>query len=106
MVNREINEQNLRKADSFRVQAQIKNRRQKIMYGAIYNWIAKEFPDVSERIRDSIVGLAMRRLEQEFLTIIDTNPKTRQSLNAFLDEVILDRGIRREANSIISGIRR
>lgn len=106
MVNREINEKNLKKADSFRVQAQIKNRRQKIMYGTIYNWIAKCFPDVSERIRDSIVGLAMKRLEQEFLTIIDTNPKSIISLDAFLEEVIPDKKMRKEAHSIISGIRR
>jgi len=102
--NREITEGNLRKADSFRIQTQNKKRRNKILWGAIYNWIAREYPEIAERIRNFIADLVIERLEQEFRTIIKSNHSARTRHNNFLKEIIPDSRMLTDVYGMVSDI--
>lgn len=101
--NREITEKNLKKADSFRVQVQLKKREYKILQGAGYNWIAREDPKTAKIIRDdnTVSDLIMYILKRELRRIIKNDPSAFSRLEAFLKEITFDRNLLIEAHNII-----
>lgn len=104
LINREITEENLQRADSFRIQTQNKKRRNKILWGAVYNWIAQEYPEIAERIRNFIADLMIDRLEQEFKTIINSNHFAKQKHETFIKQIIPDSKILIETHNIITDV--
>lgn len=106
MDNRQVTEVTLNRPDSFRIQTQIKSREKKLLWAAIYNWIAREYPEVAERIRNYLADLILERLEQEFKTIINTDPTAKLKHDRFLEHTIPDAAIRKEAQIVISKVLR
>lgn len=104
--NREITEKNLKKADSFRVQVQLKKREYKILQGAVYNWIAREDPETAKVIRDTeaAADLIMNVLKRELRRIIKKDPSALARLEAFLKQIIYDRNLLIESHNIIEKV--
>lgn len=103
-----VNEKNLKKADSFRVQVQLKDREHKILWAVVYNWIAEEYPEVAERIikNEEIADMVIKRLKQEFRTIIISDSKALDKHMIFRNEVLAndDINLRVEVDNIINKI--
>lgn len=104
--NREINEKTLAKADSFRVQVQLKKREYKILQGGVYNWIASEDPKAAKVIRDddNVEDLIMNILKRELRKIIKKDPSALSRLEAFLKSIIFDRNLLIESHNVIERV--
>lgn len=104
--NREITEKNLARADSFRVQVQLKKREYKILQGAGYNWIAREDPEAAKVIRDTeaAADLIMNTLKRELRRIIKKDPSALARLEAFLKQIIYDKNLLIESHDVITRV--
>lgn len=101
-----LSEKNLKRSDSFRVQVQLKARENKILWACIYNWIAEDYPEVAERIikSEEIADAVIKRLKQEFRTILNSDNFARDKQNAFLNEILddTDLDLQKEVDRIIN----
>lgn len=104
MNNRQITEENLARADSFRVQVQLKKREYKILHGGVYNWMARDCPESAGTVRDALDDIIINILKQELRRIVHYNPSAVKGLYAFLEQNIPDRRLLAEAHNMIAEI--
>ena len=96
MQTKKVTEEKLNSTDYYRIQMQLKKRKDKLRWSTMYNFIAERYPHIAERIRDDGVSQVMKRLEADFRTMIDSNPNIEEQFNEWLKERVANQHLIQE----------
>jgi hypothetical protein len=101
--NHEINETKLTKRnDTYRVQTQTKNRKQKLTYAILQTFMSDKHPLTWQKIRDEPYDSVVDKLVKAFKIMMDRDPKILAELKQFTKQNISEGNLLREAHGIIN----
>jgi hypothetical protein len=101
--NHEINETKLaRRKDTYRVQTQTKNRRQKLRFALFQTFMSDKQPATWEKIRDKPYDGVVDELVRAFKIMFDRDPKILAELKQFAKQNICEENLLKEAYGIIN----
>ena len=101
--NHEINETKLtRRKDTYRVQTQTKNRKQKFKYAIFQTFMSDRQPATWEKIRDKPYDGVVDELVRAFKIMFDRDPKILAELKQFTRQNISEGSLLKEAYGIIN----
>jgi len=101
--NHEINETKLtRRKDTYRVQTQTKNRRQKFKFAIFQTFMSDRQPATWEKIRDEPYDDVVDKLVKAFKIMKDRDPKILAELKQFTRQNISEGSLLKEAYGIIN----
>lgn len=101
MEGPKISEDKLQRRDYFRVQAQFKSRDDKIVWSAEYGFIAEQYPEIAQRIRDYAASRVIKKLKEDFRTILKSNPTVKPRFSEWLKQNVSDSQLLKEINQIV-----
>lgn len=99
----EITETKLSKRkDTYRVQTQSKNRRQKLKFAVIQPFMSERQPRTWEKIRDEPYDGVVENIIKAFKIMMDRDPKIVKELERFIEQNVHDSNLLKEAKGFIN----
>jgi hypothetical protein len=96
-----ITREKLNKKDYYRCQVQFDTMADKMLYAAMYNYLAAHYPHIAKTIRDSMRKHIMKLLIEHALTHLNSNPNNRAKLVKSLEERVDDKKLLAEIFAVV-----
>lgn len=96
-----INKDKLNSSDYFRVQAQFKTRRDKILWAAKYGFLSECYPEIAERIRNDIAPKVIKKLNEHFEIVLKSNPQSKIRFEMWLMQNVIDADLHTEVKQTV-----